>query len=275
MTTQTTLDLVTKKPFSEVPRWTKGTNKGKLNQTLLQVDGEFTKCDPHPVYEGLFYWQFQKSDGNQRWNTEDLWKNKGILTPTEVHEKQRKAREYNLTKPNSEPRVLEEGARVGQVDQKSIQVSWQPKQGDVHPKYPNYCYKVKALDGSQVWITFENFNKLKEQHKEWKQSPEGRASNGASNSKRRKTLKNNIKLPKDALDALRDVYHTRDNLTLAARAAGSSECYHVDHIMPLRPEPILFNGTWQRPYVGLHAPWNLQILEASENLSKSNTTPEQ
>ena len=257
-----------KKPLSEVPR------RGKyFNQKALQVSGEFTCSDPHPIYEELFYWG--KINGQQHWTTEDYWIKQGTSTPTEVHEKQRKAREYNRTKPDSEPRVLEDGNSVGYVDQKATQVSWHPKLGDVHPKYPNWCYWRKQRNGSQRWITLEDFNKNKEQMKDWGQTPEGKAIMNSHSAKRRKTLDNNIALPKDALDALRDVYHTRDALTLAARAAGSSECFHVDHIYPLRPEPIDFNGTWQRPYVGLHAPWNLQILEASENLSKSNTTPEQ
>ena len=258
-----------KRPLSEAPRRGRG-----FDQKALQVDDVLNQCDPHPIYEGLFYWGQTKED-TQAWYIEERWVKQGKTTPSEIYKKRQDARDYNLTKPDNEPRVIEEGKQLGCVDQTSMQVSWQPKQGEAHPKYPNWLFYNNRKSGVQNWRTIEYFDNVKKQIKDWRQTPEGRANTSAHGAARRKTLDNNIALTKDALDALRDVYHTRDALTLAARSVGSSEDYHVDHIYPLRPAPIEFNGSLQRPYVGLHAPWNLQILEASENLSKSNTTPEQ
>jgi len=263
MTTQTTLDLVTKLPLSAVPRY-----GSRLSQKLLQVSGEFNQCDPHPVYEGLFYWH-TRTNGTQRWFTEEYWIRGGKSTPSEIHEKQRKAREHNLKKPDNEPRVYEDGPQLGLVDQQSMQVSWQPKQGDVHPKYSNFCYWSKKRNGTQAWITLEAFSKKLEQRKAYMNSPEGRAAAAMCRALRRVAMNYKFKLTEEHFDELADIYLDCYALNEAAVGAGmygrgangvKRYAFAVDHIQPLINEKLC----------GLHAPWNLQIMEAGENMNKSN-----
>ena len=203
-----------------------------------------------------------------------------------------------MTTPKTPPDPMKFYRGKEVLDQKALQVEGVFKRGDKHPTF-NLFFK-QNLKGQQVWNTEEMLSRmikwqrlhgLKPARRErqnkcrrdrYAKDPSKIKNNNkkayqnnpniwkAHAAKRRKNLKNNIKLHKDAMDALRDVYHTRDAVTLAARSAGSSECFHVDHIMPLKPAIIHFNGTMQRPFTGLHAHWNLQILEAKENISKSN-----
>jgi len=62
-------------------------------------------------------------------------------------------------------------------------------------------------------------------------------------------------LTKEQMDEITEMYE----IARAFRLYTGSE-YHVDHIVPLQGKNVS----------GLHVPWNLQILEASENRIKSN-----
>jgi hypothetical protein len=70
MPTQLTLDLVTKLPFSAVPR-KQHMGHWRLDQKALQVDGVFNRGNPHPHYEGLFY-KGKKTKELQAWWTGEM-----------------------------------------------------------------------------------------------------------------------------------------------------------------------------------------------------------
>jgi hypothetical protein len=62
-------------------------------------------------------------------------------------------------------------------------------------------------------------------------------------------------LTEDDLDVIGWVYEMREERTKATGVV-----YHVDHIVPLQGKDVC----------GLHVWWNMQLLPASENISKSN-----
>jgi len=67
-------------------------------------------------------------------------------------------------------------------------------------------------------------------------------------------------LRSEELKQIEDFYKEAQSLKLA-----TGQKYHVDHIVPLQGENVC----------GLHVPWNLQVIPASENLSKSNKLQEE
>ena len=62
------------------------------------------------------------------------------------------------------------------------------------------------------------------------------------------------------IDSIQSLYNLAKELELKFNTS-----YHVDHIIPLISDKVC----------GLHVPWNLQVIPAKENLSKSNKLQEE
>jgi hypothetical protein len=134
--------------------------------------------------------------------------------------------------------------------------------------------KLKERRKCPEYVRKENAKK-----REYASMPSSKARHNLSCAKRRGVIANNIKLTTEQAENMLDIYNISQALNEAARGAGAENTaravntkysFAVDHILPLQPEYVTFKGIKQRPYIGLHAPWNLQIIDALDNLSKLN-----
>ena len=105
-----------------------------------------------------------------------------------------------------------------------------------------------------------NSDKIKEYAKEYaKDNPDKR--NALAAKRRSKRLQATPPwLTNEHLSAIRDFYTESKTLE---KTTGIK--HHVDHIVPLQGKNVC----------GLHVPWNLQVLSASENIAKKNHYPDE
>lgn len=131
------------------------------------------------------------------------------------------------------------------------------------------AHKSAAAAAQKAWAE-NNRERLREIRRKWEsRNPEkARAASAAWASKNRARLLayNRTRaasllnatpewLTKDDREAIVSIYETRARTTTE-----TGILYHVDHIVPLRGETVC----------GLHVPWNLQVIPATENVRKHN-----
>jgi len=101
----------------------------------------------------------------------------------------------------------------------------------------------------------QNPERIRQIYRDWRNANKDRAN---ANWMRREAQKKNRTptwLTEEHLSQIKDQYWLAADLK-----AITGEDYHVDHIVPLNGKEVC----------GLHVPWNLQVLPADINRSKSN-----
>lgn len=95
--------------------------------------------------------------------------------------------------------------------------------------------------------------------KTWKENNRGRHNSNCMKRHSSKLKATPVWLDELMLLYIDEVYDKCQRISLLTNIE-----HHVDHIVPLKGKLVC----------GLHVPWNLQILSASENCSKRNTLTE-
>lgn len=130
------------------------------------------------------------------------------------------------------------------------------------PMSQYYMRTRKRKDGSTYKTPYSHCNACKRTaNRKQEHTPTGKATkkrNRVLRDKRNKQATPSWLTPEQKQQIADTYEHMRD-----CRAV-TGEDYHVDHIVPLRGESVC----------GLHVPWNLQVIPAHVNISKSNSVEE-
>ena len=114
----------------------------------------------------------------------------------------------------------------------------------------------RSRERSLKWAK-DNREKHNEKNRKWSSLNKGYTASLSANKRAKK-----INATPDWLTGPQIAHIKRTYKLSALMKDITGVVYHVDHIVPLNGENVC----------GLHVPWNLQVLRADLNLSKSNKT---
>lgn len=117
--------------------------------------------------------------------------------------------------------------------------------------------RENALRNREKRIRYKELNRghISSKNREYKTVNKSRINAATAKRRAKKLCATPAWLTKEELVEIEELYEIAQAFKLY-----TGQEYHVDHIVPLQSKIVC----------GLHVPWNLQILEASENLSKHN-----
>ena len=114
--------------------------------------------------------------------------------------------------------------------------------------------KEKVAASKKAWRE-ANPEKAAARDKAWREANKEKVAAHKAKRRAAKLQRTPPWLTKEHHDQITSIYAERERIT---KATGID--HHVDHILPLQGKNVC----------GLHVPWNLQVLTATENISKSN-----
>ena len=114
--------------------------------------------------------------------------------------------------------------------------------------------KEKAAASQKAWKD-ANPEKVAASDKAWREANKEKIAAHSATRRAAKLQRTPPWLTKEHHDQITSIYAERERIT---KATGID--HHVDHILPLQGKDVC----------GLHVPWNLRVITAEDNLSKSN-----
>jgi len=157
----------------------------------------------------------------------------------------KEARTASLHKYNTSDKNIENQARYRKTDKaKECWTRANKKHSEYHSAYS------KEWGKTEIGVLSQKKAGLK-----WRSKPEARAKKAAAQMKREQTKRGATPSWSES-EQIRDLYIEAKKLEMI-----TGDKYHIDHVVPLNSAVVC----------GLHCIANLEILEASENIRKSNT----